>query len=88
MLCIRLWKHYKSMTHTAVLNDHETTRKTNAAYFTECPLAMPLDRVLGSLTGANDLCDMHMPFERELSGTASASAPNLLGVYKAVEFIP
>lgn len=74
------------MIHQAVLNDPEASGLSKTDSFSEHPLAMPLNRPLGSLTGANDWCDMHIPAARELSGIASD--PSLLGVYKAFEFIP
>ena len=76
------------MIHTATLHAPETNLSNTSAYFTECPLAMPVDREQYVLSGTDDLCDMTDPVYSELNMLIKVIEQPLLSVYQTPVFIP
>ena len=76
------------MIHTATLNDPENKLLNTSAYFTECPLAMPVDREQYVLSGTDDLCDMTDPANSQLNSLVKVTEQPLLSVFQTPVLIP
>lgn len=76
------------MAHLTTFNKPQTQQQNTSAYFTECPLAMPVDREQYVLCGTDDLCDMTDPDYSELNSLIKVTEQPLLSVYQTPVFIP